>query len=309
MGAAVASTPRKMAMMERGVGKMEVVVRDEFGVSRTLHLDPDATIESVHEQLRELTGVSRDTQILTYQGQSLYDRRTVHDYNIKPCTTLFLKRVPKENKFEHLMMSAILWDDGCAVQTLLDQGYEVTTPFRTIASSPMGDTSRGAHPLHFASLCLSANCATVLLRAGAPTEAVCPEVFVGPDKGRSALTNCKAMHIATAAASVTGSDNGVITHLLLHDADVDSKCERANMVTGAAFSGCTPLHVAGALENEHIIATLIERNADLEAFCFEGAAVKTCRGMLESLISTRQIVQQAGIRDYNGQPAQQKLYG
>ena len=49
-------------MMERGVGKMEVNVRDEFGVAHTVHVDPDATIESVHEQLRELTGVSRDTQ-------------------------------------------------------------------------------------------------------------------------------------------------------------------------------------------------------------------------------------------------------
>ena len=48
--------------MERGVGKMEVNVRDEFGVAHTVHVDPDATIESVHEQLRELTGVSRDTQ-------------------------------------------------------------------------------------------------------------------------------------------------------------------------------------------------------------------------------------------------------
>ena len=134
-------------------------------------------------------------------------------------------------------MSAILWDDGCMVQTLLDQGYEVTTvgttaqlllshshhyllqPFVSLASSPMGDTARGkqhpptlplitltkpaptlscltsllsgSHPLHFASLCLSANSIVVLLRAGAPTEAVCPEVFIGPDRGRSALTNCK----------------------------------------------------------------------------------------------------------------------
>jgi len=303
MGASVA-----MAMMERGVGKLEVMVRDEHGVSRTLHLDPDATIESVHEQLRELTGVSRDTQVLTYQEQALYDRRSVHDYDIKPCSTLFLKRVPKEEKYEHLMMSAILWDDGCGVQTLLDQGYEVTTPFSKIASGPMGDTARGAQPLHFAALCLAARSTTVLLRAGAPTEAVCSEAFVGPDRGRSALTNCKAMHIATAAASATGMDNGVITHLRLHHADVDSKCERANMVTGKAFSGCTPLHIAAALENEHVIATLIERDADLESFCFESAAVKTCRGMLEEVIATRQIVQQAQIRDFKQAPAPQRLY-
>jgi len=296
-------------MMERGVGKMEVIIRDEFGVSRTLHLDPDCTIESIQEQLREITGVARDTQLLTYNGQPLYERRTVHDYNVKPCTTLFLKRVPREQKHEHLMMSAILWDDGCMVQTLLDQGYEVTTPFVSLASSPMGDTARGSHPLHFASLCLSANSIVVLLRAGAPTEAVCPEVFIGPDRGRSALTNCKAMHIATVAASTTGSDSGVLTHLLLHDADPDSKCERANLITGAAFSGCTPLHLAAALENEHIIATLIERNADLEAFMFEGASVKTCRAMLETLISTRQIMQQSGLRNYNGEPNRQVLYG
>ena len=49
-------------MMERGVGKMEVSIRDEFGVAHTVHVDPDATVESIHEQLRELTGVSRDTQ-------------------------------------------------------------------------------------------------------------------------------------------------------------------------------------------------------------------------------------------------------
>ena len=63
--------------------------------------------------------------------------------------------------------------------------------FESIASCPMGDTSRGSQPLHFAALCLSANCITVLLRAGAPTEAVCSEVFVGPERMRNALTNCK----------------------------------------------------------------------------------------------------------------------
>ena len=135
------------------------------------------------------------------------------------------------------MMSAILWDDGMEVQTLLNQGYEATTPFRTLASSPMGDTARGSQPLHFAALCLAANSTVVLLRAGAPTEANCPEAFVGPDHGRSAFTNCKAIHIATAAASATGSDNGVLTHLLLHDADVDSKVERANLINGSAYSG------------------------------------------------------------------------
>lgn len=58
-----------------------------------------------------------------------------------------------------------------------------------------------------------------------------------------------------------------------------------------------------------IVFPCAQRNADLEAFAFEGAAVKTCRGMLESLISTRQIMQQAGIRNYNGEPTQQVLYG
>jgi len=296
-------------MMERGVGKLELVIRDEYGVSRTLHVDPESTIESLHEQLRELTGISRDTQMLTYQGQALYDRRSVHDYNLKPCCTLFLKRVPKETKLEHLMMSAILWDDGCMVQTLLDAGFEVTTPFQNLASCPMGDTARGAQLLHFACLALSANSVAILLRAGAPTESVCSEAFVGPERGRSAFTNCKAMHLATAAASATGVDNGVITHLLLHEADVDPKCERANLITGAAFSGCTPLHIAAALENEHVIATLVERNADLDAFCFEGAAIKTGRGMLESLISTRQIMQHAGLRNFDGEPRKQVLYG
>jgi len=298
-------------MMERGTGKSEIIVRDEHGVSRTIFIDPDCTIESIHEQLRELTGVSRDTQLLTYQGQPLYDRRTVHDYNIKPCTTLFLRRVAKEAKYEHMMMSAILWDDGCEVQSLLEHGfYDTTTPFRSLASSPMGDVARGSQPLHFAALCLSANCMVVLLRAGAPTETVCSEVFVGPERGRSCFTNCKAMHIATAAASCTGSDNGVITHLLLHDADVDGKCERASLINGQSFSGCTPLHVAAGLENEHVIATLIERNADLEAFTFEGASIKTCRAMLESLIGTRQIMQQAGLRDYDGKELpRQMLYG
>jgi hypothetical protein len=298
-----------MAMLERGIGKVELCVRDEFGVSRTIHVDPDQTIESIHEILRELTGIPRETQMLTYQGQALYDRRSVHDYNLKPCSTLFLKKVPKESKHEHLMMSAILWDDGCAVQTLLDGGYEVTTPFQTIAQSANGDLARGAHPLHFAALCLAANSMTVLLRAGAPTEANCSEAFVGPSTLRSSLTNCKAFHIVTAAASSTGSDNGVMTYLLMHDADVNCKCERANLSTGAAFTGCTPLHVAAGLENEHVIASLIERNADLEAFTFEGASIKTGRQMLERLISTRQIMQQANLRDYSGPPAQQRLYG
>jgi len=62
-------------MMERGVGKMEVIVRDEFGVGHTMHVDPDATIESVHEQLRELTGVSRDTQVPTQPNLTLAETR------------------------------------------------------------------------------------------------------------------------------------------------------------------------------------------------------------------------------------------
>ena len=58
-----------------------------------------------------------------------------------------------------------------------------------------------------------------------------------------------------------------------------------------------------------VISTLIERNADLEAFCFEGAAIKTAREMVEGLIVTRQITQQAGIRDYTGDAKSKKLFG
>ena len=72
---------------------------------------------------------------------------------------------------------------------------------------------------------------------------------------------------------------------------------------------CTALHVAASLENEHVVATLIERNADLEAFCFESASIKTCRQLLENLISTRQIMQQSGLRNYDGEAAPQALYG
>jgi len=302
-----------MAMMERGVGKIEVSFRDEHAITRTLHLDPDQTMESILDLLRELTGFSVETQVLTYQGQSLYDRRSVHDYSIKPCSTIYIKKVTRDAKRELLMQQAILWDDGCKVQTLFDEGYQITTPFATMASGPLGDVCSGAQPLHYAALCLSASSLTVLLRAGAPTEAKCEEAFVGPDKGRSALRNCTAMHIAAVAASTTGGDAGVITHLLLHDGDVDAKCERANLVTGTAFSGCTPLHLAAGLANEHVISTLIERNADLEAFCFEGAAIKTCRDLVEGVISTRHITQQAGIRDFSGDAAdfgsQRKLYG
>ena len=57
--------------MERGVGKMEVIIRDEFGVSRTLNLDPDCTIESIQEQLREITGVARDTQACLFSPSHL----------------------------------------------------------------------------------------------------------------------------------------------------------------------------------------------------------------------------------------------
>jgi len=303
-----------MAMMERGVGKIEVSVHDEHAVVRVLHLDPDQTFESVHDQLRELTGLAVETQVLSFQGQALYDRRSVHDYNIKPCSTLYLKKVSRDCKRELLMQQAILWDDGCKVQTLIDEGYDVTTPFSTLSSGPMGDTSVGAHPLHFAALCLSASSLTVLLRNGAPTEAKCEEAFVGPEKGRSALRYCTSMHIAACAASATGGDAGCITHLLLHDADVDAKCERANMVNGSAYTGCTALHVACALANEHVIATLLERNADLEAFCFEGAAIKTCRELVEQLVATRQITAQAGIRDFSGdkkdfQGGAHRLYG
>lgn len=117
-------------MMERGVGKLEITVRDEYGVSRTLHVDPDATVESIHEVLRELTGVSRDTQVLpplpltlflslsvrwqllTYEGQALYDRRTVHDYNIKPCSTVFLKRIKKAKKLEASRGSGVKQVEG-----------------------------------------------------------------------------------------------------------------------------------------------------------------------------------------------------
>merc|ERR1711865_1349361 len=227
-----------MAMMERGVGKIEVSFRDEHAITRTLHLDPDQTMESILDLLRELTGFSVETQVLTYQGQSLYDRRSVHDYSIKPCSTIYIKKVTRDAKRELLMQQAILWDDGCKVQTLFDEGYQITTPFATMASGPLGDVCSGAQPLHYAALCLSASSLTVLLRAGA-------------------LRNCTAMHIAAVAASTTGGDAGVITHLLLHDGDVDAKCERANLVTGTAFSGCTPLHLAAGLANEHVISTLI----------------------------------------------------
>ncbi len=49
--------------MQRGTGKLELSVRDEQGITRVLHVDPDATIESIHDQLRELTGIPRDCQV------------------------------------------------------------------------------------------------------------------------------------------------------------------------------------------------------------------------------------------------------
>merc|ERR1711865_804089 len=153
-----------MAMMERGVGKIEVSFRDEHAITRTLHLDPDQTMESILDLLRELTGFSVETQVLTYQGQSLYDRRSVHDYSIKPCSTIYIKKVTRDAKRELLMQQAILWDDGCKVQTLFDEGYQITTPFATMASGPLGDVCSGAQPLHYAALCLSASSLTVSAR-------------------------------------------------------------------------------------------------------------------------------------------------
>lgn len=55
--------PSLQAMMERGVGKIEVSFRDDHAITRTLHLDPDQTMESVLDLLRELTGFSVETQV------------------------------------------------------------------------------------------------------------------------------------------------------------------------------------------------------------------------------------------------------
>ena len=43
-----------------------------------------------------------------------------------------MKKVTRDAKRELLMQQAILWDDGCKVQTLVDEGYQITTVLRDL---------------------------------------------------------------------------------------------------------------------------------------------------------------------------------
>lgn len=69
---------------------MQIYVKNSYGVTVTLEVEPTTTIEEVKQKIQDLKGWLAENMRIIFAGKQLDDGRTLADYNISPDATLHL---------------------------------------------------------------------------------------------------------------------------------------------------------------------------------------------------------------------------
>jgi hypothetical protein len=80
----------RLASVKKKRKPMDVVVQILSGRCFTLSVSPDDTIADVTQKIKMKEGINPDQQLLLFNGLKLYEDATVHEYNIRPNSKLFL---------------------------------------------------------------------------------------------------------------------------------------------------------------------------------------------------------------------------
>eukprot|EP00122_Pirum_gemmata_P014853 Pgem_evm1s13863 len=82
--------PNNQTNTNTPVVKFDIIVQTLTGKTATLKVENVDTISKVKSRIREAEGVPEDQQGIFFAGRSLSDQFTLHDYNIRSESTIFL---------------------------------------------------------------------------------------------------------------------------------------------------------------------------------------------------------------------------